>query len=112
MKRDLIRVIRRVCRFTGHHLTEYRILLLDDALYVDNFRQVSHYFRPGVTNGSARSLARWVPGVADHQPLLLTAQEVAGERAHHGGGEAEAGKVRQKGRGATYPTGLSKQASA
>ena len=38
MKKDLIKVIRDVCKFTGHHLTDYKVLVLDDALYIDNFR--------------------------------------------------------------------------
>ena len=38
MKKDLIPVLRDLCKFTGRHLTEYRILKLDDFVYVDNFR--------------------------------------------------------------------------
>ena len=38
MKKDLIPVLRGLCAFTGRHLTEYRILKLDDFVYVDNFR--------------------------------------------------------------------------
>ncbi len=38
MKKDLIKVIRDVCKFTGYHLTDYKVLVLDDALYIDNFR--------------------------------------------------------------------------
>ena len=38
MKKDLQKVIREVAAFTGYHLTDYRVLLLDDHLYVDNFR--------------------------------------------------------------------------
>ena len=40
MKRDLINVIRDMAKFLGKHLTEYRILKLDDHLYIDNFRKV------------------------------------------------------------------------
>ncbi len=38
MKKDLIKVIKEVSKFTGYHLTEYKVLLLDDAMFVDNFR--------------------------------------------------------------------------
>ncbi len=38
MKKDLIKVIKDISAFTGHYLTQYKILLLDDALYIDNFR--------------------------------------------------------------------------
>ena len=40
MKENLIQVIREVASFTGYHLTELKILQLDDHLYIDNFRQV------------------------------------------------------------------------
>ena len=40
MKKDLIAIIRDMCKFVGKHLTEYRILKLDDHLYIDNFRHI------------------------------------------------------------------------
>ena len=40
MKKDLISTIRDVSSFLGYHLTEYKILKLDDHLYIDNFRKV------------------------------------------------------------------------
>ena len=40
MKKDLIAIIRDVAKFLGKHLTEYRILKLDDLLYIDNFRNI------------------------------------------------------------------------
>jgi hypothetical protein len=40
MKKDLKSIIRETCNFLGKHLTEYRILQLDDHLYVDNFRKL------------------------------------------------------------------------
>ena len=39
MKKDLQKIIRELSKFTGYHLTDYRVLLLDDHLYVDNFRK-------------------------------------------------------------------------
>ena len=39
MKNDMINAIRQVATFTGYHLTEYKILKLDDLLYIDNFRK-------------------------------------------------------------------------
>ena len=50
MKVDLVPVIRDMCAFTGRHLTEYKILLLDDALYVDNFRQADEDFSLVIIN--------------------------------------------------------------
>ena len=40
MKRNLIPVIRDVANFLGYHLTELKVLQLDDHLYIDNFRKV------------------------------------------------------------------------
>jgi hypothetical protein len=40
MKKDLKSIIGETCNFLGKHLTEYRILKLDDLLYVDNFRKL------------------------------------------------------------------------
>ena len=39
MKADLQKVIRETCAFTGYHLTDLKVLQLDDLLYVDNFRK-------------------------------------------------------------------------
>ena len=40
MKRNLIPVIRHVAKFLGYHLTELKVLQIDDHLYIDNFRKV------------------------------------------------------------------------
>ena len=40
MKNDMMKVIREVSKFTGYHMTDYKVLKLDDHLYIDNFRQV------------------------------------------------------------------------
>ena len=40
MKKDMMQVIRDISKFTGYHMTEYKILKLDDHLHIDNFRQV------------------------------------------------------------------------
>ena len=32
--------MREVSKFLGYHMTEYKILKLDDHLYIDNFRQI------------------------------------------------------------------------
>ena len=40
MKRNLIPVIKDVAKFLGYHLTELKVLQLDDHLYIDNFRKV------------------------------------------------------------------------
>ena len=39
MKRDLISVIKDVANFIGYHMTELKVLQLDDHLYIDNFRK-------------------------------------------------------------------------
>ncbi len=57
MKKDLIAVIRDVAKFLGKHLTKYRILKLDDHLYIDNFRNViteanSEHFNKFVRKGA------------------------------------------------------------
>lgn len=41
MKKDLIGVIKELCKFLNHHLTQLKILELDDHLYIDNFRKLS-----------------------------------------------------------------------
>ena len=35
-----MQVIRDISKFTGYHMSEYKILKLDDHLHIDNFRQV------------------------------------------------------------------------
>ena len=40
MKKDMMTVIRDISRFIGYHMTVYKILKLDDLLYIDNFREV------------------------------------------------------------------------
>ena len=40
MKKDLVSVIKDVASFTGYHITQYKTLVLDDHLYIDNFRQL------------------------------------------------------------------------
>jgi hypothetical protein len=44
MKKDLISVIRDTANFLGKHLTDYRVLQLDDHLYIENFRQSFNAF--------------------------------------------------------------------
>ncbi len=39
MKANQIEVIRDVAKFLNKHLTEYRVLKLDDHLHIDNFRK-------------------------------------------------------------------------
>ena len=41
MKKDLISVIRDVAQFIGYHMTELKILQLDDLLYIDNLRKLT-----------------------------------------------------------------------
>ena len=41
MKKDLISVIRDVAQFIGYHLTELKILQLDDLLYIDTLRKLT-----------------------------------------------------------------------
>ena len=40
MKKDMMQIIRDISNFIGYHMTEYKILKLDDHLYIDNFRQM------------------------------------------------------------------------
>ena len=40
MKADLISIIREMATFLGKHLTELKVLELDDFLYIDNFRNL------------------------------------------------------------------------
>ena len=37
IRKDIMKVMRDVSIFVGHHMTEYKILKLDDHLYIDNF---------------------------------------------------------------------------
>ena len=39
MKRQLIPVIKDVAKFLGYHLTELKVLELDDHLFIDNFKK-------------------------------------------------------------------------
>ena len=39
MKKDLISKIKELSKFLGYHLTELKVLQLDDLLYIDNFRK-------------------------------------------------------------------------
>ena len=39
MKKDLISKIKELSNFLGYHLTELKVLQLDDLLYIDNFRK-------------------------------------------------------------------------
>lgn len=39
MKSNPQRIIRELSTFTGHHLTDFKILLLDDFLNIDNYRK-------------------------------------------------------------------------
>ncbi len=41
MKRDLVAVIKDLAVFLEKHLTAFRILKLDDLLFIDNFRKVT-----------------------------------------------------------------------
>ena len=40
MKKDLISVIKDVSKYIGYHMTELKVLELDDHLFVDNFRKI------------------------------------------------------------------------
>ena len=40
IKKDMMKVIRDISKFIGYHMTEYKVLMLDDLLYIDNFRKV------------------------------------------------------------------------
>ena len=39
MKKDLIPIIRKTAAFLGCHLTELKVLQIDDHLYFDNFKK-------------------------------------------------------------------------
>jgi hypothetical protein len=55
MKKGMIPVIRDVTKFLGKHLTELRILQLDDLLYIGNFREV---IKEGFDGGELGKLVR------------------------------------------------------
>ena len=40
IRKDIMKVMREVSIFIGHHMTEYKILKLDDHLHIDNFRKI------------------------------------------------------------------------
>jgi len=40
IKEDMMKVIRDISKFIGYHMTEYKVLQLDDHLYIDNFRNL------------------------------------------------------------------------
>ena len=40
IRENMMNVIREISKFIGYHMTEYKILKLDDLLYIDNFRQL------------------------------------------------------------------------
>ena len=41
MKEDLTSIIKDVAHFLGYHMTEEKIMILDDLLYIDNFRKIA-----------------------------------------------------------------------
>ena len=40
MTKDMMKTIREISKFIGYHMTEYKILKLDDHLHIDNFRKI------------------------------------------------------------------------
>ena len=40
IRKDLMKTIREVSKFIGYHMTECKILKLDDHLHIDNFRKI------------------------------------------------------------------------
>ena len=40
IKKDMISVIKDVSQFIGYHMTQLKVLQLDDHLYIDNFRKI------------------------------------------------------------------------
>ena len=57
MKKDLIRVIRDMSKFLGYHLTELKILTLDDHLYIDNLRKNHAASMPAKKNETLNKVA-------------------------------------------------------
>ena len=51
MIKDMIKSIREVASFTGYHLTELKVLQLDDLLYIDNFRKAMVNSKEGDKEG-------------------------------------------------------------
>ncbi len=47
MKKDLTKIIKGVCRFTGYRLTDHKIRMLEEILQIDNFRFVNAIFLSG-----------------------------------------------------------------
>ena len=41
IKEDMMKVIKEISQFIGYHMTEYKVLKLDDLLYIDNYRKVT-----------------------------------------------------------------------
>ena len=40
MTKDMMKTIREISKFIGYHMTEYKILKLDDHLHIDNFKKI------------------------------------------------------------------------
>ena len=40
MTKDIASAIQDVAQFLGYHLTQYKVLLLDDHMHIDNFRDI------------------------------------------------------------------------
>ena len=55
MKRDLISIIRDTSKFLGYHLTELKILILDDYLHIDNLRKIG---AQGLSGGDPKSMTK------------------------------------------------------
>ena len=87
MKKGLIPVIREMTKFLGYHLTELKILTLDDHLYIDNMRKTNSkgmaggdkqteemmkkFFRKGTVGDwknyfTGEKLAAWDKWIAKH----------------------------------------------
>ena len=72
MKRDLISVIKNVANFIGYHLTELKIIQLDQHLYIDNLRNIltegfggdpswEKFFRKGTVQNFQKRIASSIP---------------------------------------------------
>ena len=51
MTKNMIKSIREVTSFTGYHLTELKVLQLDDLLFIDNFRKAMVNSKDGDKEG-------------------------------------------------------------
>ena len=51
MTKNMIKSIREVASFAGYHLTELKVLQLDDLLYIDNFRKAMVNSKEGDKEG-------------------------------------------------------------